>query len=386
MRKLPSQHRLGLALALWIGLSALPVVLGSQLREPADLAGVAVYTAMSMVIIACALAVHELAHAGVAAALRVEVAVISVGVGPRLAQWRLGETALRLHAIPIAGHAILATPHRAWLRLRLWFAIAAGPAGNLAVAAVAGALRSGVPDETIGAAALELVGWFNTAIGLGNLVPFGRLDGAWLVRLLLGAPVDPVRAVWHALAAERALEQNDIVGAEREAAEAARLAPKEPWLWEGIPGMIALERGDCDGAIAAWQALLVPEAPPVIVALRRNNLAWALLQRGGPGDLERADELSAQALASVPREPWAAGTRGAVLIARGQLAEGVALVTRAASDNDRPRMRGHNHTWLAIGHAALGDRATAAAHLARARQLYPTGAFVPRAEAAVAAA
>jgi Tfp pilus assembly protein PilF len=117
-----------------------------------------------------------------------------------------------------------------------------------------------------------------------------------------------------------------------------------------------------------------------------NNLAWVDLILGDPALHEEADHFSAMAYAASPETASIRGTRGAVLIEMGRIAEGMSLVLSAHDEHSLPRHRAFNAAHLAIGASATGREGQAAAYLERARAYDPNCPMIGRAQAALSRA
>ncbi|HEY3238583.1 MAG TPA: site-2 protease family protein [Acidimicrobiia bacterium] len=79
-------------------------------------------------------AAHEAGHASAARLLGLRVPLVSVGVGRRVAVFRIGGTRVDLHAVPLSGFAAVGHPGARGLRWRRFLTVAAGPAVNLGLA------------------------------------------------------------------------------------------------------------------------------------------------------------------------------------------------------------------------------------------------------------
>ena len=121
-----------------------------------------------------------------------------------------------------------------------------------------------------------------------------------------------------------------------------------------------------------------PEAMPLLA----NNLAWADFMEDDPARLDEADKCSREAVSLAPALVAAHGTRGAVLLARGDLDAAEERLTYAFARNPPPN-QALNACCLAMLHARRGARAEAESWLAKARSLSPKCSLLGRAEAAV---
>jgi predicted Zn-dependent protease len=114
-----------------------------------------------------------------------------------------------------------------------------------------------------------------------------------------------------------------------------------------------------------------------------NNLAWTDVMLGQPALLAEADEKSREALSILPWEPFAQGTRGAVLVEQNRIEEGLRLLLDAMKGNPR-NLRAFNACYLAIAEARRGQAKLAQSHLARAVRFDCQCPLLPRARREVA--
>jgi tetratricopeptide (TPR) repeat protein len=341
------------------------------------------------------IALHEAGHALVARALGLDVPRVQVGTGRELLVWRTARTRLSLHALPFLGMTLVGAKSIARLRLRFWLIVLAGPLVSLAVAAAAGFHFLPTPAMTARFAPLDVLGFYNALIFIGNLVPITLLrrralqqnDGAQLLTLPFQS------AEYVALLLETtsqvqvmdALDADDLPGARR-IAEAELARRPGSWGLRSALGTVLLAEARHAEARALYLELVAAEPPrPPLRLVARNNLAWADFMLADESLREEADRDSAAVHAALPRVPFALGTRGAVLGWLGRHDEALGLIERAYLMNSERRMRALNAACAAISHAALGRGASAAMWLERAHRLHPRCPLVIRARLALAA-
>ncbi len=122
---------------------------------------------------------------------------------------------------------------------------------------------------------------------------------------------------------------------------------------------------------------------PQVRALLANNCAWALCRIGDAASLDAADRWSTEAITTLPEHANALGTRGSVLIDRGDTVAGAALVRRAlASHRDGPS-RALSYAYLAIAAARQGESEEAGLMLRHAERADKDCSFLPRVRAEV---
>src|SRR5437763_7928948 len=101
---------------------------------------------VALVVLGIIIVIHEFGHFAVAKLFKIKVETFSVGFGPRLIGFRLGETDYRISALPLGGYvkmsgenpgdAITGDPHE-FLSKPKWqrfLVAAAGPAMNVVLA------------------------------------------------------------------------------------------------------------------------------------------------------------------------------------------------------------------------------------------------------------
>jgi predicted Zn-dependent protease len=104
------------------------------------------------------------------------------------------------------------------------------------------------------------------------------------------------------------------------------------------------------------------------------------LRGGHANDDDEADEASARAYTLARQFPAIATTRGAVLIERGHLDEGMALLrTSIASQSEPAADQANSSCYLAIAEAAAGNHEKAHTTWETARTLDPTCDLLSRA-------
>lgn len=119
---------------------------------------------------------------------------------------------------------------------------------------------------------------------------------------------------------------------------------------------------------------------PGIRALIANNAAWNLFMLGDPKAIETADKLSAMAVADLPKQASVLGTRGAVLIEKGELVEGEKLVRRALRLHHERIPKAANLACLAVAAVRQGKLQEAERFIERARTMDKECDLIPRAE------
>jgi Flp pilus assembly protein TadD/Zn-dependent protease len=391
---------------LIFGLFAPPLLLLeiAVLRGHPLTAWVLVNAAVFPLILAFSIVLHEAGHAIAARLLGLEVLRVELGQGRRLRQWRWGRTTLALNSLPSAGFTYLGSNGVSGVRGRLWLTIAAGP---LVTAAIWGAALHGDPPHSVGEAIFptlaftrglavrEVLAFVNGWLLAFNLVPLpalkwlplGKNDGA----RLLTVPFVPQREL-DAMAVSSAVVEaedlrcsGDLPGAQR-VLEAALSRSPGAWVVRNSLAIVQLQRGELAAARELFLELLAEEPPaPELRWLIRNNLAWADFRLRRDELRGEADTHSAAAHARFPRTPFVLGTRGAVLVWLGRVAEAVPLLEQAYAMSSEPLSRALTACCLVLAATSQGRLDAARRWLARARENHSASELWPEAEAAVEA-
>ena len=114
-----------------------------------------------------------------------------------------------------------------------------------------------------------------------------------------------------------------------------------------------------------------------------NNIAYVDALIGTPDLLLEAEQYSLEAFRGIPWLPSMKGTRGTVLVQRGELDEGVALLEQSMNESQEANGKAENGCILAIAETKRGNRERAKSLLDVARQLNPECYLLPRAEEAL---
>jgi hypothetical protein len=320
------------------------------------------------------IALHEAGHALAARAVGFSVPRIELGAGRRVARWSWAGTRVTVHAFPTLGLTYLGSDSERHLRSRLWLITAAGPLVTAALITAAVLWPSPLRWTDVlwpvmplsrGWALRELLAFFNLWILALNLLPLEHLfrgmvmrnDGTMLVSLLR-EPAERLRGVLDMpaiLEAQECSENNDHPGALRLLEAALQRHPSSILLRNSL-AVTQLTLGQLGDARTSFLQLMAETDPtrPESWVLR-NNLAWTdYLLRSDDLQAE-ADEHSAAVFERFKNAPWANGTRGSVLLWKGEVEKALPLLERAFVTNSLPPSRALNACGLAIAHARRGD-------------------------------
>ena len=266
-----------------------------------------------------AIVVHEAGHWFAGVVLGIPIYAVSVGIGPVVARFRFGTTAIELRRLGLAGEVRYARMLPIG-RCATLFVLLGGVLGNAALIGVVALVSSG-PGAPIVALAAPGVTLAQAFLIVANLVPwrgrYGRSDGYQIVDTLVrgtrstavalqagyvamlqpygaaDAPSTPSKTSCH-IAFQ--LARLDIADERRDAAD-------------------ALSRELAGSAARTDERLLITES-----LITRHLLGVDL------GIAGRIDELSSRALTIAPGLATLRATRGAVLLDLGRYAEGKALL------------------------------------------------------------
>lgn len=330
-------------------------------------------TGLTIVAFIALTAARELGRLALGCAIGLRPAVVELGEAGPWVRFRTGRLLWIIHRTPV-GSSTAWEPPATGVRARAAALALARPAVTAAVLLAAHA--AGVPlgwssaaGGSIGHAvvmAAELlltVGLLPFSIAGQSIVPF-ESDGLKLVNLLLGRG-DPAAAFgpsYYAMAREALME-----GAPARALDICRQAESRlgaPWLdvMRSLEALARARSGDYAAAMAQREAALGGDLQPVARAVALNDWSWYAFLEQDDRKRRLADRRSAQAVVLKPDLASLLGTRGAVLLWQGRLAEAVPLLERATAGAQTRRGRDIDRCLLAMASAGAGE-------VARARRL-----------------
>jgi len=360
-------------------------------REAYGLEVVASLVSMWLVWTA-SIAGHELGHAVAARVMGLRPFVLLAGGGPSIVRREVAGVAVDLGVLPGGGLTLIASDTLdARLKWRLFITYAGGPAISVALLALglvafpeqARAFQDDA-DRWIGpGTALVFV---NGLILFTSVVPLPRPTDVisprndltqmvtlpWVKPQTLESLVKTARGV----AFFRYFQLRRYQAAFD---EARRLLSEDPSNWmirAHLADMLIFSRRHAEaareyGALLDEPALSRQGVPPLGAALVANNYAWANFMQGGEQALDEAERATSKAINLVPNNPHVLGTRGAVLVARGEIEKGRELLERARKLHRGATERASNSACLALAAAAEGHRGEAERHFEQALRLDP---------------
>lgn len=333
---------------------------------------------------------HEIGHAVGAAAAGLQPFLVIAGGGRSLFLREVAGVAVDLGILPGSGMTLMAGSRlEPWLKWRLLVAYASGPAVSAALLAT---VLVGFPeqwesfqsstDRWIGpATALILANGF---LLLTSVVPLPRGNDVGSPRndltQILMLPWMKPEALALLVKVARAATMTRLFQLRRYQAafdEGRRRLIEDPTAWEvrlQLADMLIFSRRYSEAAteyaaLLDEPALFAKGVPTLAAAFVANNHAWANYMQGGREALDAADSSSSKAISLAPQNPYVLGTRGAVLVAKGEIDKGRELLERARALHRGAYERASNLACLALASAAEGRSAEARAFLERARKL-----------------
>jgi Flp pilus assembly protein TadD len=347
---------------------------------------------------------HEVGHAVGARLVGLRAYCLLSGGGPTILRRRVGELAVELRALPGSGLTVLASPLLPQMKWRLLATYAAGPAVTVSLLLFSLAVGGGwhevrtplTPWPSLGASLLLV----NTLLLASVTIPLPRGSNVtapgndllqmvtlpWLPQERLNTiATNAPNVEFHRLLLLRKYDEA--------CDEAGRLLEVDPRNWIVRLGLadLMLFAGRHREAEPHYRTVLddglIPEDAlgPGVRALIANNAAWNLFMLGDAQKIGTADKLSAQAIAALPKHPSVLGTRGAVLVEKGELVEGRELLQRALRLHAYRIPKANNLACLAIAAALEGRTRDAEESIRRARTMDNECELLPRAEQALAA-
>jgi tetratricopeptide (TPR) repeat protein len=325
---------------------------------------------------------HELAHASMARWLGLRVYAMVIGYGKTWLKGRLGEIDWEFRLIPLGGMTGIATPPGPFYRLRLFLALLAGPAVHLFLALLAGLALAGTHPASILHGFWQVFFYTNLGLLLISIYPekvsspYGETgtDGYKLLAIPFWKQeeIDRHTAAYFIQEGLRAIQRKDLPAAQRWLSEGQARYPGSLLMQNGL-GFLLFHIGQYAAARQTFLDLFAMQhnPPPEVKYMALNNIAYANLFLKETALLTEAQQYSAEAYQNMPWMPAIVGTRGAVLVESGEIADGLALLRQAMSEHTDPHSKALNACHIAIGESRLGHRRVAEEYLQAARALDP---------------
>jgi len=257
------------------------------------------------------LVLHEFAHALAARSVGWHVSEIVIGFGRELVRFQLGQTRVRVRAMPLEGYVVPSPDRVEGARVKQAWVYAAGPLSQglvlLGVGSVLG-WQWPAPGDPLGRIALESLAVAAALGALCTLVPYASRghasDGLGLLASLFVSPdTFRQRLCWPFLAdARRHLLREQVALAEQRISAGLEQFPEEPRLL-GLLAVCAAASGAAQQAFDQLEALGPPENQlPLVRADVLADAGWAVLFAERLDLYSDAQRAVLQALELAPRD------------------------------------------------------------------------------------
>ncbi len=343
---------------------------------------------------------HELAHALTAKALGMRVFRVRLGVGQKIVSFRLFGWDWEIHSVLMGGATQVSARSREGYRTRHALVTLAGPMLNLLVLvwfvarafqghALITAFSGGLCPLSVFAAA-NLVVLLNALWPRAIVTPGGDAASDGLALLQLPGLTD--EQITTRLVLYFSLEGGCLrrAGRNRDAMATydlgLQVTGEDPLLVVEKSALLT-DQGQYVEARELLRSIIEsPSTSAGVAALAKNNLACTDLYCGCPTHLQEADRCSAEACASYPGIGMFRITRGAVLLAMGDVMSGLELLKESILSNDPMVRKGTAAYWIAMGEADRGNFERAREFVLLAETIAPDAQLSARARGALAAA
>lgn len=322
-------------------------------------------------LLACVVAsviIHELSHYFAARILGLNPWRLSIGRGSRVFDHQFRGFRLTLRANPYSGRVyhFLLQPQILRVRWKCFGMVLAGPLVNVVLFVVAlgfatgnsNALQTSSPAVIQSPIPMEML-VANGYLFLVSMIPFhAKLDGVrvpndgmqlllLLVRRGIGLAVQE---------SSKAMSATETAGAE---------ASNPGWHW-------TVQRLPSEALLVAYRQLLTQ---PTLSAEDRNQaldgFATCVLMYGVREFLPEADRYSEELLRNKPDEWTVKGTRGSILVERGDLSAGIAMLTEVMEHDPSAFDRAIAASFLALAEWRKNNRESAQMWLRQSLELDP---------------
>lgn len=323
--------------------------------------------------------IHELGHALAAWVLGLRVFRICIGSGKPLLSASIGALALEWRALPLSGLTMVAPTSTHGLYPKQAFVLFCGPLFNV--------LAAGLPFLLLPAYRvlqtpfLAVMVFFNGLAFLFALIPRR-------VKTLQGIAISDGLALFQLKSQPQFRPENAL--AARYSSEAERLRQlgrcdeARTWLEKGsllFPGnaiiadsnaLIMMDEGRYEDARDLLTRVLSDEClEPILRPGIANNLAWTNILCGRPELMEEVISLAEEAYQASPLMPSVMGTQGLALVLKGEIVDGLNLLSRALRLESRPRERASIACSMAYGERLRGYDGRSRRFLEQAQRLNP---------------
>ncbi|MEW6156442.1 MAG: site-2 protease family protein [Verrucomicrobiota bacterium] len=336
---------------------------------------------------------HELAHALTARALGWRVMRIIIGTGRVVGRFEFIGFGWEWRILPLSGVTLIAPRALRWFRTKQFMIVLAGPMTNglMAAGTLIAARQLGWDFRPLSFSnGVEIFFLSNVIVMITNLWPHQikstviptASDGKQLIDTFL--QTEQHRADRHAarFAMEGLLcrEKRDFAAAQSWYEQGLAIYPNHLLILNCL-GINQLDLGHYEAARATFLNLLERQPTPGLMHyLLMNNVAYADALSGNPELLDEALKFSQQAMDGAAWQPAVVGTRGAVLVAAGQLEEGIELLQQSFRKTEDNLGKAENACLIAIAEHRRHQHAEACHYLNLARKFDPKCPLLSRAE------
>jgi len=315
------------------------------------------------------LVLHELGHALAARLLGWKVTEIVIGFGRELRRFRVGETRVRLRAVPIEGYVLLSPRSTRRARAKQALIYFAGPLTELLVLGLLGLLLDFAPprpDDSVGRIALQSLA-FTAALGaFCTLFPYRSLgnpsDGLGVLLSWFSSEQSfRERLSWpFVLEARRSLLREQLAAAEHAIQAGLEQHPDDPRLL-GLLAVSQAAAGRGEQAYATLEALGSPdERPSAARADLLADAAWAVLFARDTHLLPDAGRAAESAHELCPQEPHYQILLGRIHLERSRPQEAYACLMSAYKRTRDVDQEAQCVAYLALACQALRGTISAA--------------------------
>jgi len=315
------------------------------------------------------LVLHELGHALAARLCGWHVTEIVIGFGRELRRFRVGETRIRVKAVPVEGYVLLSPNSVEHARAKQALIYFAGPLTQLLLLGLVGwALGFRMPgaEGGVGRVALESLAVTAAFGALCTLFPYRSLgnpsDGlGMLLSIFASEEGFRQRLAWPSVSlARRHLLREQLPAARSVVESGLARHPDEPRL-TGLLAVCQAAGGDGEAAYKTLESLGPPDArAPAIRADLIADAAWAVLFARDTTLLPDAQRAAERAIELCPEEPHYEILLGRVQLERGNPHDAYASLMSAYKRTRDVDQEAQCIAYLALACQALGAGVDAA--------------------------
>ena len=352
---------------------------------------------------------HELGHAFTARILGFKVFSVVMGYGKNLFEIEIFKIPIRLNLIPLQGLTMALPKTKRLFKTRTWFYVSGGLLVQVLLAFLCYSILGKndfihtIQPKSIFIQIAPITDFIyaNSFLLFINIIPKklnlptgnAHTDGYRLLTIpfIKSKGLDELGLLFDELEAIECIRLEKFDEALEKYEEFQKLKP-DNFLMNLNIGQIQLAKGNLEMArsmfIDVLERIETERANEKLDEkiyerfryILYNNIAWTNIVYLREDLLEQADEYSRKALSSSPKFGAFLGTRGAVLIRKGQVNEGIHYLKRAYKYHSDNSARSAELLLIGIGEAKLGNKKQALLRLEQARKIHSKNYFFPIAE------